>query len=73
MKLLIDAGNTRCKWALMSDAGELQCDGILDTAQLDAARLPPAFSQADAIWMANVAGEQTLQLLQQMLEPLGLP
>ncbi len=73
MKLLIDAGNTRCKWALMSDAGELQCDGILDAAQLDAARLPPAFSEADAIWMANVAGEQTLQLLQQMLEPLGLP
>jgi len=72
VKLLIDAGNTRCKWALMSDTGALQSDGVLELTQLDARRLPAEFAQADAIWMTNVAGEQAQHLLQQALQPLGL-
>ncbi len=69
MKLLIDAGNTRIKWALSDGmtrcaratcAGEYEraSNGVLQTMQADG--LPQQFSgipELREIWVSNVAGE----------------
>lgn len=68
MKLLIDAGNTRIKWALVRGKDWL-CDGDLPTGQADglardiagqAARQRPGTDLNDIrqIWASNVAGEE---------------
>jgi type III pantothenate kinase len=67
MKLLIDAGNSRIKWALVS-GGDWLCKGDLPTMQVDG--LPQAVADQLAlqtpgtglhdiqqIWASNVAGE----------------
>ncbi|MDH4216180.1 MAG: type III pantothenate kinase [Gallionella sp.] len=61
MKLLIDAGNTRIKWALADGADWLR-SGVLPVAQ--AGELPGLFADlqgAPQIWVSNVAGEQVAQ------------
>ncbi|MGA8863737.1 MAG: type III pantothenate kinase [Gallionella sp.] len=68
MMLLVDAGNTHIKWALVSGADWL-CSGALPSGQADslarqidehAARLTPAsgLHEIRQIWASNVAGEQ---------------
>jgi type III pantothenate kinase len=70
MKLLIDAGNTRIKWALVNDmtrraqAGkdEWLRSGVLPVGQADA--LPQQFAgvhEIQQIWASNVAGETVAQ------------
>lgn len=61
MKLLIDAGNTRLKWALL-DAGKLMALPTLYCAELatlgeHCARLPTV----SGVWVSNVAGERVAQ------------
>jgi type III pantothenate kinase len=58
MKLLIDAGNTRIKWALVRDREWLQ-GGVLPIGQ--AAELPQcigAIQGVRQIWVSNVGGEK---------------
>lgn len=58
MKLLIDAGNTRIKWALVRGKDEWLRSGILPVEQ--AGKLPELFAGAQdikEIWVSNVAGE----------------
>lgn len=59
MKLLIDAGNTRIKWALVADDGAWLRDGVLPVGQ--AGELPGLFADAQGlqqIWVSNVAGTE---------------
>jgi type III pantothenate kinase len=59
MKLLIDAGNTRIKWALVNDAGAWTRSGVLPIGQ--ARELPGLFAAStdiEQIWASNVAGEE---------------
>ncbi|WP_374347436.1 type III pantothenate kinase [Chitinimonas sp.] len=70
--LLLDAGNSRLKWALASQDGWL-CEGVAeyDTLEPFAVTLlshPPA-SMALA---CNVAGPHTAQLVQELLSPLHI-
>jgi type III pantothenate kinase len=69
MKLLIDAGNTRIKWALVSGEDWL-CSGDLPTGQVDGLARDIAGHMArqnigtglhdiQQIWASNVAGEET--------------
>jgi type III pantothenate kinase len=71
MKLLIDAGNTRIKWAL-ADGEKWLCSGDLPTGQAgelsriigeQTAHLNPKASMKDInqIWVSNVAGEEASQ------------
>lgn len=58
MKLLIDAGNTRIKWALVNEDGWLR-SGVLLVGQ--ASELPGLFADLQdtmQIWVSNVAGEE---------------
>ena len=64
MRLLIDAGNTRIKWALV-DGGEWLRDGVLPVGQ--AGTLQRLFSDVhdiQQIWVSNVAGEAVAQHIQ---------
>jgi type III pantothenate kinase len=67
MKLLIDAGNTRIKWALVSGEDSL-CSGDLPTGQVDRLardiadhiarqNLGTVLHDIQQIWASNVAGE----------------
>lgn len=59
MKLLIDAGNTRIKWALVNGEGDWLRSGMLPVGQ--ASELPGLFAESQdilQIWVSNVAGEE---------------
>lgn len=59
MKLLIDAGNTRVKWALVSGGNDWLRSGVLPVGQ--AGELPELFADSQGIqqiWVSNVAGEE---------------
>jgi type III pantothenate kinase len=61
MRLLIDAGNTRIKWAFAND-NNLLSSGTLTVEQ--AGELPQLFSgsqEIQQIWVSNVAGEKVAQ------------
>lgn len=63
MRLLIDAGNTRIKWALTDGDGWLR-SGALPVEQ--AGELPQRFAASQGIrqvWISNVAGEEVMQHL----------
>lgn len=59
MKLLIDAGNTRIKWAQLNESGDWLRNGVLPVGQ--ASGLPGLFAGSQdirQIWASNVAGEE---------------
>ena len=61
MKLLIDAGNTRIKWALV-DGDDWVRNGVISVEQ--AGELPQQFADVrniQQIWVSNVAGEEISQ------------
>ena len=80
MILLIDVGNTRTKWALAGDAdtvrdsqtGALSHFGVCMNAELSLSSLQITAQKASKVVVANVAGEQMAQRLQQLLLPLSI-
>lgn len=59
MKLLVDAGNTRIKWAIAADGSGWLRSGVLPVEQ--AGELPGIFADSHdirQIWASNVAGEE---------------
>ena len=80
MILLIDVGNTRTKWALAGDAdavldsqtGALSHFGVCMNAELSLSSLQITAQKASKVVVANVAGEQMAQQLQQLLLPLSI-
>ncbi|MBI5625685.1 MAG: type III pantothenate kinase [Nitrosomonadales bacterium] len=64
MKLLIDAGNTRIKWALVNGGGGWLRSGTLPVGQ--ASELPGLLAGLHdklQIWVSNVAGEEVANLV----------
>ena len=61
MRLLIDAGNTRIKWALVNREDWLR-SGVVPVEQSDELpRLFPESQDIQQIWVSNVAGEKVAQ------------
>lgn len=68
MKLLIDAGNTRIKWALVNTT-EWLCSSVLPTAQADKLaqhiadhlKYETGLQDIQQIWVSNVAGDRIAQ------------
>jgi type III pantothenate kinase len=76
MLLLIDAGNTRIKWALvLEDAGlgVWQASGALFHAELDALAAILAKNQPRRAWVSNVAGATIRSQLDVLLCASGIP
>ena len=57
MILTIDAGNSRTKWALFDDAGEVVWQGVCLNADIAAAAFLPDNQAANSTIIANVAGK----------------
>ena len=80
MILLIDVGNTRTKWALAPIYNinhdfkkiELSHFGACMNAELALSPLQQTAKKAKKVVVANVAGEQMAQKLQQLLSPLTI-
>ncbi len=76
MRLLIDAGNTRVKWALAEKhaaPGEWQSSGALFHSELGA--LDDVLSQHQLLsaWVSNVAGASIRSQLEALLRASGMP
>lgn len=72
MKLLIDAGNTRLKWAL-AEAGSNDWlhGGVLPTGQAgELSQLLADYSAVQQIWVSNVAGEKVAQHIRDLAATL---
>ncbi|OGV75593.1 MAG: hypothetical protein A3I83_08980 [Methylotenera sp. RIFCSPLOWO2_02_FULL_45_14] len=73
MLLTIDAGNTRTKWAVFNDHGEISQQHACLNEQLASVNFSPAVLGYDHTVISNVAGEQHAALLTQTLSPYKLP
>ncbi|PCI58525.1 MAG: type III pantothenate kinase [Methylophilaceae bacterium] len=67
MLIVIDAGNTRVKWAEVQKDGRLGAMQAVTNAGIKASTLVSALSQAEKVMIANVAGATTEQLLTEMM------
>ena len=67
MLIVIDAGNTRVKWAQMQDDGRLKAMQAATHATVAASSLKTTLAQADKVVIANVAGEVVEQQLREMI------
>jgi type III pantothenate kinase len=70
MLLVIDIGNSRTKWALAGDDGNLTEFEVCMNANIAASNLSAALQKADRALIANVAGEAMTQQITQLLSPL---
>lgn len=70
MLLVIDIGNTRTKWALASDDGNLAELEVCMNADIATSNLRVVARKADSALIANVAGEAMAQQILQLLQPL---
>ena len=70
MLLVIDSGNTRTKWALAGDDGNLTEFEVCMNATIATSNLSRTAQKADRALIANVAGEGMMQQMSQLLTPL---
>jgi type III pantothenate kinase len=63
MLMVIDAGNTRTKWAQVQEDGSLSAMQVTANATIATSTLKKALAQADKVIIANVAGEEVKQQL----------
>ncbi len=76
MRLLIDAGNTRVKWALAEKhaaPGEWQSSGALFHSELVALGDVLSQHQLRSAWVSNVAGASIRSQLEALLRASGMP
>lgn len=73
MLLTIDAGNTRTKWAIFNELGEITQHDVCLNSGINSADLSPVLFGYDHIAISNVAGEQHATHLADKLSPYHLP
>jgi type III pantothenate kinase len=71
MILAIDAGNSRTKWGVFDEAGELKAHGAFLNAELDKVDTPVAWRSCGRVVVSNVAGKDVGNLLEHLLQPLA--
>ena len=72
MLLVIDIGNSRTKWALVSSDGALSEFEVCMNANIAKSYLNVAAQKADSALIANVAGAGLAQQISQLLSPLTI-
>lgn len=73
MLLTIDAGNTRTKWAVFNQSGEITHYGACQNSALAAAELAPDSLKYERAIISNVAGDTHAELLSSKLSACKLP
>src|SRR5262245_40502109 len=65
MKLLVDIGNTRIKWAMHDDrgVGPMSAASYADWDRASFERVFGSLPRPEAVWVANVAGDAIAQLI----------
>ena len=72
MLLVIDVGNTRTKWALVNEAGDLQEVQTCFNSDFAAAELKQSMKAATKVLVANVAGKAMAEQIAQIAQDLPL-
>ncbi len=72
MLLVIDIGNTRTKWALAGDDGKLSEFEVCMNGAIAQSNLNTAAQKANNAFIANVAGEDMVQKITQLISPLAM-
>lgn len=70
MKLLIDIGNTRTKWALADDKNQLSSQGFCLNADIAHANLPT--KNVQKAFISNVAGLEMAHQIKKVLTPIDV-
>lgn len=73
MKLLIDAGNTRIKWALLAGETWTHLPAVAITQAHTLAAQIATFPALNSVWVSNVAGENIAQYIQAACAARQLP
>lgn len=71
--LTIDAGNTRTKWGVFDDSGELKSYGVCLNRDLARMDVPVAWRPCQRAVVSNVGGASVAVALQSMLQISGIP
>jgi type III pantothenate kinase len=71
--LAIDAGNSRSKWGVFDEAGELQSHGAIPNKALSGMPRPEAWQGCSRAVVSNVGGEGVADCLNTLLGPLAGP
>ena len=72
MLLVIDIGNSRTKWALAGDDGNLSEFEVCMNAAIATSNLSTTAQKADSVLIANVAGEAMAKQITPLLKPLAV-
>lgn len=67
MLIVIDAGNTRTKWAQVQEDGRLSATQATSNTGIETSALKQALAQAEKVVIANVAGEAIEQQLKAVM------
>ena len=71
MILAIDAGNSRTKWGVFDEAGELQSHGAMPNNALSGMPLPETWQDCSRAVVSNVAGVDVAERIGRLLRPLA--
>lgn len=73
MILAIDAGNSRTKWGVFDEAGELKAHGVIPNSAISAIPMPVEWQPCKRVVISNVGGEGLEESIRGLLAPLGKP
>lgn len=73
MILAIDAGNSRTKWGVFDEAGELKAHGAIPNSAISGISMPVAWQPCKRVVISNVGGEKLEENIRSLLEPLDIP
>lgn len=72
MILAIDAGNSRTKWGVFDEAGELKAHGIIPNSAISGIPLPVAWKPCKRAVISNVGGERLEEGIRSLLDTLNI-
>jgi type III pantothenate kinase len=69
--LAIDAGNSRTKWGVFDEAGQLEAKGAIPNSVLSGLSMPDEWQSCRRAVISNVAGEGVAECIGSLLGPLA--
>lgn len=72
MILAIDAGNSRTKWGVFDNAGELQSHGVIPNSVLSGMHRPSEWTDCTRVVISNVGGEGVAECITTLLGSLAV-
>ena len=73
MILAIDAGNSRTKWGVFDETGELKAHGVIPNSATSGIPLPVAWQPCKRTIISNVGGKGLEESIRNLLQTLNVP